>query len=148
MQIHSHKNQHPGQPRSFSAREYARMQGLPDRHFLCGDAPKQFEQVGNAVCARLAINLGKALCLAVMDGAPKDPIVEVEPEPPAGDPDAVAAGMTDAVDGDEGAVGDAVDEVDDRDSPREVASGRRRKAKDSTTSKENKMKGGKKRRVR
>lgn len=124
------------------------MQGLPDRHFLCGDPPKQFEQVGNAVCARLAINLGKALCLAVIDGAPKDPIVEVEPEPPEGDPDAVAAGMTDAVDGDEDALGDAVDEVDDRDSTRQAATGRRRKAKDSTISTGKQVKGSKKRRVR
>jgi hypothetical protein len=30
MHIHSHKNMHPGQFRSFSAREYARAQGFPD----------------------------------------------------------------------------------------------------------------------
>ena len=104
------------------------MQGLPDNHFLCGDPPKQFEQVGNAVCARLAMNLGKALCMAVMDGAPKSPVVEVEPEPPEDDPDAIAAGFTDAVDGDEDAVGDEVDK-DDETASQESVAGRRRKAK-------------------
>ena len=30
MHIHSHRNMHPGEFRSFSAREYARAQGFPD----------------------------------------------------------------------------------------------------------------------
>ena len=126
MQIHSHKNQHPAQPRSFSAREYARMQGLPDNHFLCGEPAKQFEQVGNAVCARLAINLGKALCLAVLDGAPDAPVVEVEPEPDADDPDAVAAGAKDVTDGDADAVGDEVDELEPEESELGASKGRKR----------------------
>ena len=67
MQIHSHKNQHPGQPRSFSAREYARMQGFPDTHVLLGPPDKKFEQVGNAVCARLASAIGKAMLIGVMN---------------------------------------------------------------------------------
>ena len=69
-QIHSHKNQHPGQPRSFTAREYARMQGFPDTHYLCGTHEKKFEQVGNAVCARLALNIGKAMCIGAQADSP------------------------------------------------------------------------------
>eukprot|EP01051_Picozoa_sp_SAG22_P009253 SAG22_NODE_759_length_7426_cov_15.767572_3_plen_454_part_00 len=72
MQIHSHKNQHPGQPRSFSAREYARMQGFPDTHFLCGDQPKMFEQVraraNGRPCLRFLLFIVRAavcLCLAL-----------------------------------------------------------------------------------
>ena len=63
------------------------MQGFPDTHFLCGKngssgAPthctrllmrvlcagppdKKFEQVGNAVCARLAAAIGKAMLISV-----------------------------------------------------------------------------------
>ena len=70
MQIHSNKNQHPGQPRSFTAREYARMQGFPDTHYLCGTHEKKFEQVGNAVCARLALNIGKAMCIGAQADSP------------------------------------------------------------------------------
>ena len=39
--------------------------------------------------------------------------VEVEPEPPANDLDAVASGLGDVVDGDEDAAGDEVDDDDD-----------------------------------
>jgi site-specific DNA-cytosine methylase len=38
MMIHSHRNMHPGQFRSFSAREYARAQGFPDWYKICGSA--------------------------------------------------------------------------------------------------------------
>lgn len=38
MMIHSHKNMHPGQFRSFSAREYARAQGFPDWYKIEGSA--------------------------------------------------------------------------------------------------------------
>jgi hypothetical protein len=73
-QIHSHKNQHPGQPRSFTAREYARMQGFPDTHYLCGTHEKKFEQVGNAVCARLALNIGKAMCIGAQADKTDSPL--------------------------------------------------------------------------
>jgi hypothetical protein len=39
------------------------MQGFPDTHYLCGKYEKKFEQVGNAVCARLAQNIGLAMGL-------------------------------------------------------------------------------------
>ena len=38
MMIHSHRNMHPGQFRSFSIREYARAQGFPDWYKICGSA--------------------------------------------------------------------------------------------------------------
>ena len=38
MMIHSHRNMHPGQFRSFSSREYARAQGFPDWYKICGSA--------------------------------------------------------------------------------------------------------------
>ena len=63
------------------------MQGFPDTHFLCGKnataadphtrtrllmwvlcagpPDKKFEQVGNAVCARLAAAIGKAMLISV-----------------------------------------------------------------------------------
>ena len=40
MMIHSHRNMHPGEFRSFSAREYARAQGFPDWYKICGSASK------------------------------------------------------------------------------------------------------------
>jgi hypothetical protein len=116
MQIHSHKNQHPAQPRSFSAREYARMQGFPDTHFLMGPPDKKFEQVGNAVCARVASAIGKAFLLGIFEGTPSvgEPhnprgLVEIE-EPPAADDVDCVIGPHGATDGDQDVETELADE--------------------------------------
>ena len=152
MQIHSHKNQHPAQPRSFSAREYARMQGFPDTHFLMGPPDKKFEQVGNAVCARVAAAIGKAFLIGIFEGTPSigqqhnpSGLVEIEAPPAADDIDCVIGpdGATDGdqdveteladekelIEGDESADGVSDDDDDDDDGISPKGRGKQGKAK-------------------
>ena len=76
-------------------------------------APCQFEQCGNAVCARLAMQLGRGLREAAVHGTAAGLTVCTEPEPPAGHPEAVldwdeaAAAGAEADDLDGGGGGDA-----------------------------------------
>lgn len=48
---------HPGQDRTISVREAARLQSFPDRFVFCGSRSAQFRQIGNAVPPLLAMRV-------------------------------------------------------------------------------------------
>ena len=52
MMIHSHRNMHPGEFRSFSAREYARAQGFPDWYVFSGSIYARYRQARPRCCHR------------------------------------------------------------------------------------------------
>lgn len=52
---------HPEIPRTLSVRECARLQTFPDDYIFVGPTARQFTQVGNAVPAVLAAQLGLAI---------------------------------------------------------------------------------------
>eukprot|EP01048_Picozoa_sp_COSAG05_P010100 COSAG05_NODE_871_length_6848_cov_2.508372_4_plen_168_part_00 len=86
------------------------MQGFPDTHFLVGPPDKKFEQVGNAVCARVASAIGKAFLIGFFEGTPAaHTLVEVEPPPSADDVDCVI-GPDGATDGDQDVETELADE--------------------------------------
>jgi len=63
---------HPHQKRTWTVREYARLQGFPDNYKFVTDSKKsevtqQFKQIGNAVPVPLAIALGRAIGKAVLE---------------------------------------------------------------------------------
>ena len=49
---------HPLEPRPFTVRENARIQGFPDEWEFCGGLGSKYKQVGNAVPVNLAYNVG------------------------------------------------------------------------------------------
>ena len=57
MMIHSHRNMHPGEFRSFSAREYARAQGFPDWYKICGSASKYCNKKCVSTLSQLSVEL-------------------------------------------------------------------------------------------
>ncbi|MDR3427369.1 DNA cytosine methyltransferase [Silvimonas sp.] len=58
---------HPDEPRGFSVREAARIQGFPDRYIFHGPQSDQFKMVANAVPPAMGLSIGKmirrGLCL-------------------------------------------------------------------------------------
>jgi len=52
---------HPTETRALSLREYARIQGFPDKWEICGNTAEQYAQVGNAVPVRLGEVAGQVL---------------------------------------------------------------------------------------
>jgi DNA (cytosine-5)-methyltransferase 1 len=52
---------HPEEPRGFTAREAARIQGFPDSFFFEGTKATQFKMIGNAVPPPVAESIATAI---------------------------------------------------------------------------------------
>ncbi|MCL2350133.1 MAG: DNA cytosine methyltransferase, partial [Defluviitaleaceae bacterium] len=52
---------HPLEPRPFTTRENARIQGFPDDWEFCGSTSAQYKQIGNAVPVPLAYEVAKTI---------------------------------------------------------------------------------------